>query len=171
MKKIYISVIFILFQLNLNASDLINSPKIEPLFTLENISQKTELTPEELIISSIEFSEIDSQSFQAKEILEKYSQLEKIVTSSEFTKLNETDRAKQILSLMYEKTLTTYIESQSRITTMFQKGTYNCVSSSILYLSLAKAAGLKVIPQKTPSHAFCSVYINEEKIDVETTNP
>ena len=136
MKKIYISVIFILFQLNLNASDLINSPKIEPLFTLENISQKTELTPEELIISSIEFSEIDSRSFQAKEILEKYSQLEKTVTSSEFTKLNEIEnlteqmgatqfRAKQIHSWIYSKSVST-IDEMTNLSKDFREELKKC---------------------------------------------
>ena len=44
-------------------------------------------------------------------------------------------------------------------------------------MAAAKAAGLEVRGQKTPLHAFCSVYIKDKKtgkkhrIDVETTNP
>ena len=171
MKSILFFVFFTFTQFFLNATTSVEIPSIQPLFNFEDLFSKDELSSQELIITSIEFSEVDSSSTEGTAILNKYLELEKIVTSQEFANTTEKERASKILTLMYETTLSQYIENQTKLTTMFEKGTYNCVSSSILYMALAKAAGLKVIPQKTPSHAFCSVYINGEKIDVETTNP
>lgn len=171
MKNIFFIIFFTFTQLFLGATNSLVIPSIQPLFHFEEFFSKDESSPQELITAAIEFSEVDSSSPEGTEIFNKYLALEKIVTSQEFVNTTEKERASKILSLMYETTLSQYIESQTKLTTIFQHGTYNCVSSSILYMALAKAAGLKVIPQKTPSHAFCSVYINGEKIDVETTNP
>ena len=78
---------------------------------------------------------------------------------------------------MYEKVIVAYKERQTRLNVMFADGSYNCVSSSLLYLALAKACGLDVRGQVTPNHAFCTLYVTDgsgggkTKIDVETTNP
>jgi hypothetical protein len=50
-------------------------------------------------------------------------------------------------------------------------GSYNCVSSAVLYAALAKASGLRVIGVEAKDHAFCSVIANGLRVDVETTNP
>ena len=171
MKNIFFIIFFTFTQLFLSATNSLAIPSIQPLFHFEEIFSKDELSPQEIITAAIEFSEVDSSSPEGTEIFNKYLALEKIVTSQEFVNTTEKERASKILTLMYETTLSQYIENQTKLTTMFQNGTYNCVSSSILYMALAKACGLRVVPQKTPSHAFCSVYINNEKIDVETTNP
>lgn len=169
MKKRFFLLLIILTQ-NLFCTSL-SYPLLEPKFTLQEIFEQQQLSSIEIITSSIEFSEEDISSVLGQSIITKYLELEKTVTSNEFLKLPEEERGKLILKLMYDNVLIKYAENQTKITTMFTNGTYNCVSSSILYLALAKAAKLNVVAQKAPLHAFCSIYINNKKIDVETTNP
>ena len=91
--------------------------------------------------------------------------------------MSEEERGKTILTLLYSNTLVEYNEDQSKINEVFETGYYNCVSSALIYMAAAKAAGLEVRGQKTPEHAFCTVYIKDKstgkkrRIDVETTNP
>ena len=100
-----------------------------------------------------------------------YRELEKIVRSAEYKNLTPAECGEKILTLMYDRVLKQYVSNQTKMDTLFADGTYNCVSASVLYFALAKEAGLKVVGQETPNHAFCTVYIDGKKIDVETTNP
>jgi hypothetical protein len=50
-------------------------------------------------------------------------------------------------------------------------GVYNCVSSAVLYMIVARSVGLSVNGVRTADHAFCSVLVNGQQVDVETTNP
>ena len=148
MKNIFFIIFFTFTQLFLSATNSLAIPSIQPLFHFEEIFSKDESSPQELITAAIEFSEVASSSPEGTEIFNKYLALEKIVTSQKFVNTTEKERASKILTLMYETTLSQYIENQTKLTTMFQNGTYNCVSSSVLYMALAKACGLKVVPQK-----------------------
>ncbi|MGL4981938.1 MAG: tetratricopeptide repeat protein [Treponemataceae bacterium] len=50
-------------------------------------------------------------------------------------------------------------------------GLYNCVSSSILYSALLLRYGISsIVPIETPDHVFISVEIDNESVDIETTN-
>ncbi|MBR4598463.1 MAG: hypothetical protein IKO39_00240 [Treponema sp.] len=143
-------------------------PSLEPLFSFKD----GELSSEDLILSGLEFSFCPADSDLAKESLEKFRALEEQVKSDAFMVLSEEERGEKILSLIYENTLRQYSLNQTYIDVMFQKGTYNCVSASILYYALAKSAALKVHAVETPDHAFCTLYLSDgRKIDVETTNP
>jgi hypothetical protein len=81
------------------------------------------------------------------------------------------ERAEYILAFTHKKFLKTYSFNQTRLDTLLSNGRYNCVSSAVLYMILAKSAGLDVSGVMTKDHAFASVHINGETIDVETTNP
>ena len=85
--------------------------------------------------------------------------------------LNGRERAEYILTFMHRKFLNTYSLYQTRVDTLLADGTYNCVSSAVLYMILAKSAGLDVSGVMTRDHAFAQVHINGESVDVETTNP
>ena len=75
-----------------------------------------------------------------------------------------------ILRYIY-KFLTKYDPLQTRMDTMFNSGSYNCVSSAILYTTLARVFGLNVFGIGTPEHAFANVYLPDGRyIDVETTS-
>lgn len=77
-----------------------------------------------------------------------------------------------ILQWMHEGLLTRYVEPQTRIDVLLDRGTYNCVSSAVLYMILARSAGIPVYGVQTADHAFCRVpdAANEDGgYDVETT--
>lgn len=83
------------------------------------------------------------------------------------------DRAKgeAVLQYMHKRFLVAYSERQTRLDVVFDRGTFNCVSSAVLYLVLAEAVGLRVSGVETTDHAFCSVSVGSELVDVETTSP
>jgi hypothetical protein len=76
-----------------------------------------------------------------------------------------------ILALAHERFLKRYVEAESRLDAAVLEGRYNCVSSSALYLILARAAGMEVGGVITKDHSFCVVRAEGRIIDVETTNP
>ena len=167
-KSVLISVIFSLLQ-GVTAQEKTDFPPLEPLFVYEN---EGELSGEDIIRAALEFSLCKQDSEEGKTVLNQFSLLENEVTSENFLSLPEEQRAEKILTLMYEKLLKKYSFNQTYIDLMFQRGTYNCVSSSVLYYALAKSAGITVHGNETPNHAFCTVYLSDgRKIDVETTNP
>ncbi|MDL2228990.1 hypothetical protein LJC14_01940 [Treponema sp. OttesenSCG-928-L16] len=80
-------------------------------------------------------------------------------------------RGEFILNFMHQRFLKTYSEQQTRLDTLLSNGTYNCVSSAVLYTILASAAGLRAEGVMTRDHAFAAVLAGTESVDVETTNP
>ncbi|GHV85212.1 hypothetical protein AGMMS50230_08200 [Spirochaetia bacterium] len=75
-----------------------------------------------------------------------------------------------ILTYIYERFLREYDENQSRLDVALTKGTYNCISSAILYMLLAGAVGLDVQGGHTISHGYIILKTEAGIIDVETTN-
>jgi tetratricopeptide (TPR) repeat protein len=71
-----------------------------------------------------------------------------------------------------EKTdLGSYSLDQARLTGIFTSGTYNCISSAMLYAILARAFGLTVRGVVLPEHAFVELGPPNGKIlEVETTS-
>ena len=62
-----------------------------------------------------------------------------------------------------------YVKHQTSLAVLLDAGTFNCVSSAVLYNVLAGRLGLEVRAVELPEHAFSVVRIGEESIDVETT--
>ncbi len=75
------------------------------------------------------------------------------------------------LTFLHKNLFTMYSVQQTRVDTALETGVYNCVSSAVLYLVLARSVGLSVGGVRTSDHAFCFVLVNGQQIDVETTNP
>ena len=150
-------------------------PSIEPIFIPQEFLKiekiPTKLSPEEFVQISLLYSECVPGSNTYDQCLGKFYKLREAVTDSQIIALSEQERGRQILKIIYENVLTHYEANQTRLDVALQTGSYNCVSSALIYMAVAKAAGLDVRGQKTPNHAFCSVYIGGKKIDVETTNP
>ncbi len=75
-----------------------------------------------------------------------------------------------LLRWMHQKPLKSgYIEQQTLLSTVLDKGTYNCVSSAVFYTLLGRELGLDVRGVEVPDHAFAKVFSGGEGIDVETT--
>jgi hypothetical protein len=65
-----------------------------------------------------------------------------------------------------------YDWAQSRLTGIFTEKKYNCISSALLYLVLAREFGFRVQGVLLPSHAFVQLTLPDGKIiEVETTTP
>jgi hypothetical protein len=79
-------------------------------------------------------------------------------------------RAEALLELLHGSLLERYEVTQTRVDAAILTGTYNCVSSALLYAYMAKKAGIPVAGVRTQDHAFCVVRLQEGDIDVETTN-
>ena len=76
-----------------------------------------------------------------------------------------------LLQWMHEEILTRYVETQTSMDILLDRGTYNCVSSAVLYLILTRSRDIPVHGVLTTDHAFCRISASggSEGIDVETT--
>ncbi|MDR3343021.1 MAG: hypothetical protein LBT14_09615 [Treponema sp.] len=81
------------------------------------------------------------------------------------------EKGAYVLAFMHKKFLKSYSERQTRIDTILSAGTYNCVSSAVLYMIFAVSIGLDVQGVMTRDHAFVTINTGSLSIDVETTNP
>ncbi len=79
--------------------------------------------------------------------------------------------AERALTFLHKNLFTSYSVLQTRVDTTLETGVFNCVSSAVLYLVLARSVGLSVGAVRTTDHAFCTVLVNGQQVDVETTNP
>jgi tetratricopeptide (TPR) repeat protein len=79
--------------------------------------------------------------------------------------------AARALAYLHTRLLRRYDVRQARVDVLLDSGIFNCVSSSVLYLVLARSVGLSVSGVRTTDHAFCTVSVGDATVDVETTNP
>jgi tetratricopeptide (TPR) repeat protein len=63
-----------------------------------------------------------------------------------------------------------YSRQQSSIATLLETGSYNCVSSTALYVVLARRLGLDVRSVQVPGHLFAVLHVGERRTDIETTH-
>jgi len=84
--------------------------------------------------------------------------------------LSGRERAEYILTFMHKNYLRSYSHYQTRVDTIFINGSYNCVSSAVLYMILCELAGIDTSAVITREHVFIMVHIDGQDIDVETTN-
>ena len=168
-KLVVILIILCMFD-NLTAQSA--HPSFEPLFQIDKID-----SADDVFEAALLFSECEHDSETWKSCWRKFETIKDDMASSSIIDLEEEERGKTILKYLYQKYLKAYSLNQTKIDVALETGTYNCVSSAVLYMAAAKAAGLEVRGQSTTQHAFCSIYVPDERtgkpkrIDVETTNP
>jgi hypothetical protein len=102
--------------------------------------------------------------------VEKIRQTAQDINSSSDLPVSKKEKAEFILTFLHRNILKTYSLIQTRVDTILTSGRYNCVSSAVLYMILCDAAGIETSGVITRDHAFVTVHINGENIDVETTN-
>ena len=158
---------------------------MEPLFSVFSVlgskseAGNTNYTADEVFEMGLLFSECERGSEVWERCWKQFEEIKQEVSSEEIMSLGEEERGRAILKLLYRDYLVAYSLNQTKIDVAMDKGFYNCVSSAVLYMATAKAAGLDVHGQRTTQHAFCSIYVplaggkpgQLKKIDVETTNP
>ncbi len=170
--KAKLIVIFFVFCICGKISAQTAHPSYEPLFQMDELD-----TADDIFEAALLFSECERDSETWDRCWKKFDTIKTDVTSSAIIDLQEEERGRVILKYLYRNYLTAYSLNQTKIDVALETGIYNCVSSAVLYMAAAKAAGLEVRGQSTTQHAFCSIYVPDEKsgklkrIDVETTNP
>jgi len=83
---------------------------------------------------------------------------------------SKADQGRALLNWLHKSVLTDgYISGQTDLSTVLDSGTYNCVSSAVIYNILAKRLGIDVRAIEVPDHAFSIVYDGVTHMDVETT--
>ncbi|HET6373518.1 MAG TPA: hypothetical protein VFG76_09430 [Candidatus Polarisedimenticolia bacterium] len=80
-------------------------------------------------------------------------------------------RARRILAELHRTTLLRYEPTADRFNDLLDRGTYNCVSSTLLFVIAARRAGLEPQVVETPRHVFATVEAGGRRIEVETTSP
>ena len=171
LKAKLVAILFILCIFdNLTAQNA--HPSFEPLFQIDKIN-----TADDVFEAALLFSECERESEIWNSCWQKFETIKDDMASPSIIDLDEEERGRAILKYLYQNYLKAYSLNQTKIDVALETGTYNCVSSAVLYMVAAKAAGLEVRGQSTTQHAFCSIYVPDEKsqalkrIDVETTNP
>ncbi|MCL2705515.1 MAG: hypothetical protein FWE72_04815 [Spirochaetaceae bacterium] len=134
---------------------------------------KTEfLKDTEFIYYAFSFSGLDKENREL--YVEKYETLaENLSLYFKENNINLADPYKKgeaILLFLHDNLLKKYVEMETRLDELFNKGVFNCVSSGIMYYALAMNNDLDVRAMRTKDHAFCAVIIDGKIIDVETTN-
>ena len=144
--------------------------ELTPLPLSQQLSTMREPIPVETIVdASLGFSGAsDTAAAAAKDRLSGLL----LKFRAEVTDVNDQSvLAERALTFLHRNLFTSYSVLQTRVDTALETGVYNCVSSAVLYMILARSVGLSVGGVRTSDHAFTSVLVNGQQIDVETTNP
>jgi len=145
-------------------------PELTPLPLSEQLSTMREPLPvETLIDAGLQFSGASDDAATADK--EKLGSLMLRFRDEVADVTRQAELAEKTLTFLHKNLLVSYSERQTRIDTALETGVFNCVSSAVLYMILARSVGLSVGGIRTTDHAFCTVLVDGEPIDVETTNP
>lgn len=166
MKNQYIpfTLVFIIIAINIYAQDI---PRIEPLEKYTQYShQAAPLTHDQFLEGAI----LASGSIKQEEDQNRLDALIKKISTAVQSIGNSYDKGEAILQELHDTLLGTYIEDQTKVDVLMDTGRYNCVSSAVIYMAAGRTAGLDIQGVRTPDHAFVSVLIGNQIVDVETTN-
>ena len=167
-RRCWLGVVFFVIWFFTGGESLYSESRTVPDETVLAIGKLREPLPLETLIraaflaSGAESDELDG-SIEAV--------LEMIDTLAPLASLEMAGRGEALLEWMHENLLTRYAEFQTSLVVLLEKGTYNCVSSAVLYMLLARGIGMPVHGVLTEDHAFCHIPQagGSAGIDVETT--
>lgn len=123
--------------------------------------QNMPLIAQAFIASQASAASLPTWINQYQKILEEAQNLTKNLTPYK--------KADKVLQFLHSRVLKNYKNKESLITTAFDKGFFNCVSSSFLYNLVLSDLGFQTRGVLVPRHVFSQVKIGEQWIDVETT--
>jgi hypothetical protein len=137
-----------------------------------NIAEEQDIADDkEFIYYSLKFSGVKQENIAL--YISMYSNfadtLSNYIDSKNIDRKNSYAMGETILFFVHDNLLKKYFEFETEIDTLFDKGFFNCVSSSIIYYALAWRNNLDVRSIRTKDHAFCAIFENNKIIDVETT--
>ena len=151
-------------------SAVVPIPELTPLPLSQQLANLREPLPVETIVdAALEFSGASTTAAAAAK-----DRLTGLLLKFRAEVVDVSDQgalAERALTFLHRNLFTSYSVTQTRVDTALESGVYNCVSSAVLYLALARSVGLSVSGVRTTDHAFDSVLVNGQQLDVETTNP
>ena len=184
-KKVTAVLLFILAAAPVDSSPLWDI-RIEPDWYAVLTGLKSELTSEELMEASFYFSPSGRSKFAS--YMDKYRKIladfKTFLSESNKETASGAEKGELLLQFLHENILVRYEEYETDLGVLIDKGTFNCVSSGIIYYALAEDSGLEVKGVLTRDHVFCAVSDRSERseghgssygtketifIDVETT--
>lgn len=133
------------------------------VLTVPEPFQSTDLIHISLLFSGVDGRDLKSYTAQLRKYLAEVHSNVKPGTKTDY------ELGKSLLAYLHETRLKRYDSSQSAMHTLWKKGKFNCLSSTVLYLLCARSLGLTVQTVSTPHHVFCRLKDGETWIDVETT--
>ncbi len=152
------------------AAGVVPIPELAPLPLSQQLASLREPLPVETIVdAALEFSGASAAAASAAK-----DHLSGLLLKFRSEVVDVSDQgalAERALTFLHKNVFTSYSVTQTRVDTALESGVYNCVSSAVIYLALARSVGLSVAGVRTTDHAFDSVLINGQQVDVETTNP
>ena len=127
------------------------------------------LLANDFLVESIKATGADNEK------IEKYEAVFFERTSDFISRVEEIDdaddKAEFALTYCYEKLLKKFKLDQSDICYTLDSGFYNCVSSCIFYVYFLKVMGYEFEVFETDDHVFVEIFVNGNRVRVETTNP
>ena len=96
---------------------------------------------------------------------------QKILAQKSISKNDKPEIIRQTLFFIHNDIFLSYNALQTKIDLLLQKGIFNCVSATAIFMYFMKRLDIPVIPVECPDHAFATVQIDGIEFDVETTNP
>ncbi len=134
--------------------------------TWEEPLSSTQLIESSLTASGLTGENLDHYINKYKQLIRNF----KNELDPSFSNLSIYDKGEYILNWAHNNILNNYIEKQTFMDKLIDRGNYNCVSSAVFYLILSKEAGIYTETIETSDHAFCTVKTETGWVDVETTN-
>jgi hypothetical protein len=116
-----------------------------------------------LLLSGTQEQSMDHYESQTQQIVDRFK-------SSLASAAGGAEVAEAALQFIHQEALVRYREEQTELDVLLDTGTYNCVSSAVLYMIVAGEVGVPVMGVQTKDHAFCAVSVDGRIVDVETTN-
>ncbi len=164
------SLLFLLSYRSLISAETADKARIVPLeFTVNLAGLEEPLNLDTFLEAALIFSGTELSSLES--IAKKFETLISLAAETVGSLQDAREKAEQVLYFMHENVLTVYREEQTRLDVLISEGSYNCVSSAVLYMILVKSIGLEVWGIRTTDHAFSRISLGDEEIDVETTSP
>ncbi|MCL2294754.1 MAG: hypothetical protein FWC36_07810 [Spirochaetes bacterium] len=136
------------------------------------LNRAVSLNDREFIYYAFRFSGVTREN--AETFVRKYEALAENLAAhlrtNNINPANHRQTGEAILIFLHDNLLRRYVEKETRLNELFNRGVFNCVSSAIIYYALAMRNNLDVRAIRTKDHAFCALIIDGEIVDVETTN-
>ena len=169
-------VLILFFSLIISSFAQQTATSISAIFTPDpdavRLNKAGSLTSAEFMYYAFRFSDVNKENTEL--FLKRYEEIARNLSLHfERNNINPADsyeKGEAILLFLHDNILKRYVEMETRQNELFDRGNFNCVSSSIIYYALAMQNNLDVRAIKTKMHVFCAVVINGKMIDVETTN-